>query len=422
MKIAVWGNNLTAWSTAAALAETGNDVLMVSQSKIEDPVTLMGRSIRNEPGLRDLVCTEFEQKRIRLAKFRTAIGVRTHLLSMNPGEFERARDIVEKLAGKHDGSLLVINQSHFGVGSTDQLQALLNPRRKQFVAYFAENISEGQALDRIRKPKSIIIGCDHEQATLSIQSLFRPFSNQLEHLFVMSPREAEFAKLSIIGMLALRIGYINELAGLAQQLDVDIDVIRRGLGADPRIGRHHLFPGCGFGGNTFQQTLSSLARLLSENGESTLMRTVLQQNEKQKELPFRLLWQYYECDLRGRKITIWGASYKPGSASLEGAPSVKVIDAIVSQQANVRVHDPEASENVHQRYHNTPSVKIINGKYDALKNAEALLVLTEWPEYWSPDFELMKKQMKRPLIIDGRNIFNRAVIEDQGFTYYSVGR
>lgn len=422
MKIAVWGDDLAAWSTAAVLAETGNDVLMVSQSKIQDPVTLMGSSIRNEPGLRDLVCTGFEHKRMRLAQFRTAVGVQTHVLSMNPGEFERAREVVERLALKHEGALLVINQSHFGVGATDQLQALLKVRKKQVVAYFAENISEGEALNRIRHPKNMIIGCKHEQATTTIQSLFRPFSNRLEHLFVMSPREAEFTKLSIIGMLALRIGYINELAGLAAQLDVDIDVIRHGLGSDPRVGRHHLSPGCGFGGNTFPQTLKSLARLLSENNDSTLMQTILQQNEKQKEWPFRQLWQYYECDLRGRKIAIWGASFKPGSASLDGAPSIKVIDAVVSQQAEVRAHDPEANENVHHRYHHNPAVKTISGKYDALKNADALLILTEWPEYWSPDFELMKRQMKTPLIIDGRNIFDRVVIEEQGFTYFSVGR
>ena len=260
------------------------------------------------------------------------------------------------------------------------------------------------------------------EATLTVESLFRPFSNQIENRFVMSPKEAEFTKLSVIGMLALRIGYINELANLGEQLGVDIDVIRRGMGADPRIGRHHLAPGCGFGGNTFPQTLNSLAQLLSQTTESTLMQTVLQENEKQKELPFRKLWQHYECDLRDRKIAIWGASFKPGSASLDAAPSLKVIDAIVAQQAEVRIHDPEALENVQHLYHDSEYVKTIATKYDALKNVDALLVLTEWPEYWSPDFEVMLKQMKTPLIIDGRNIFNREQIESLGFTYYSIGR
>jgi UDPglucose 6-dehydrogenase len=422
MKIAVWGNELTAWVTAGAFAANGNDVNFVSHSKITDPITLMGSSIRNEPGLRDLVCEEFDKKRLRFVQTRTALGIQTHILSMNPSEFEQAHDIVAKLAGKAEGPLLIINQSHFGVGATDKLQALLNRRQKQFVAYFAENISEGEALERIRHPKTLILGCDDDAASLTIQSLFRPFATRLENLFVMSPREAEFCKLSIIGMLALRIGYINELANVGEQLGVDIDVIRRAMGADPRIGRHHLAPGAGFGGNTFPQTLDSLAQLLSAKSESTLMHTVLRQNEKQKELPFRKLWQHYKADLHERKIAIWGASFKPGSASLDAAPSLKVIDAIVAQDAEVRVHDPEALENVQHIYHDNPHVKTINGKYDTLKNVDALLLLTEWAEYWSPDFELMLKQMKSPVIIDGRNVYNRKQIESLGFTYYSIGR
>ena len=422
MKVVIWGSELTAWVTAAALAQTGLDVYLVSSSQITDPITLMGSSIRNEPGLRDLVLDGFEQKRIRLVQMRTALGIQAHVLSMNPSEFDNAYRIVEQLAEKAEGPLLLINQSHFGVGATDRLQALLDQRKKQIAVYFAENISEGEALERVRNPKSLILGSDDEAATLTVKALFKPFSKQLEHIFVMRPREAEFTKLSIIGMLALRIGYINELANLGEQLGVDIDVIRDGMGADPRIGRHHLAPGCGFGGNTFPQTLDSLAQLLSEKNESTLLHTLLQQNEKQKELPFRKLWKHYRADLHERKIAIWGASFKPGSASLDAAPSLRVIDAIVAQQAEVRVHDPEANENIHHLYHDNAYVKVINGQYDALKNVDALLVLTEWPEYWSPDFELMLKQMKSPVIIDGRNIFDREQLESHGFTYYGIGK
>ena len=422
MKIAIWGEELTAWVTAGALAATGNDIAFVNRSKINDPMTLMGSSIRNEPGLRDLVMQEYEHKRLRFVQTRTALGIQAHILSMNPSEFERACEVVKRLAEHNDGPLLIINQSHFGFGATDQLQALLNKRKKQVAVYVAENISEGEALDRIRNPRSLIIGSNDEAATLTLRALFKPFSAQLENHFEMSPREAEFTKLATIGMLALRIGYINELANLSEQLDVDIDVVRRSLGADPRIGRHHLSPGCGFGGNNFPQTLNSLARLLSENNESTLMQTVLQENEKQKELPFRKLWRHYRADLQGRKVAIWGASFKPGSASLDAAPSLRVIDALVSQGAEVRVHDPEALEQVHHRYHDNPGVKIIQAKYDALKNVDALLLLTEWPEYWSPDFEVMKKQMKELVIVDGRNVFDRDQVEALGFTYYGVGK
>ena len=422
MKIAIWGEELASWATAAALAASGNDVNFVSHSQIKDPVTLMGSSIRNEPGLKDLITGEFDHKRLRFVQDRTAIGIQTHILSLNPGDFDLAADIVTRLASKHHGPLLIINQSHFGVGATDKLQAILNKRKQQIIAYFAENISEGEALERICHPRTLILGCDSAEATLTIESLFRPFSTRLENRFIMTTREAEFTKLSIVGMLALRIGYINELANLGERLDVDIDVIRQAMGADPRIGRHHLAPGCGFGGSTFPQTLNSLARLLSQTTESSLMQTVLQENEKQKEVPFRKLWQHFECDLRDRKIAIWGASFKPGSASLDAAPSLKIIDAIAAQQAEIRVHDPEALENVQQRYHDNKLVKTIANKYDALKNVDALILLTEWPEYWSPDFDIMLKQMKTPVVIDGRNVFNREQMTSLGFTYYSIGR
>ncbi len=422
MKIAVWGNELTAWASAAVLAQMGNDIYFVSNSQIIDPITLMGSSIRNEPGLRDLVCEGFEHKRLQLVKTRTALGIQAHLISMNPGEFDQAHTIVEQLASKAEGPLLVINQSHFGVGATDRLQELLDTRKKQVAVYFAENISEGEALERIRNPKSLIVGSNDEAATLTLKTLFKPFSTVLEHFLVMSPREAEFSKLSIIGTLALRIGYINELANLGEQLGVDIDVIRDSMGADPRIGKHHLAPGCGFGGNTFPQTLNSLAQLMSEKTESTLMQTLLQQNEIQKELPFRKLWRHYHADLHDRKFAIWGASFKPGSASLDGAPSLRVIDAILAQQAEVRVHDPEAGENIQHIYHGNTNVKTISGKYDALKNVDALVLMTEWPEYCSPDFELMLRQMKSPVIVDGRNVFDRKQVESMGFTYYGVGK
>ncbi len=422
MKIAIWGKELSAWASAGALAQTGNDVYFVNSSRTRDPLSLMDHSTRNEPELRDLVRDEFAAGRMCLAKKSSVLDIQIHILSMNPSEFDEACKIVDKLATGTGGPLLIINQSHFGVGATDKLQAMLNQGKNQFAAYFAENISEGEALDRIRKPKSMILGCNDESARTTIEVLFRPFCARPEDWFVMTPKEAEFTKLSIVGMLALRIGYINELAKLSELLDVDIDVVRSGMGADPRIGHHTLAPGCGFGGNAFPQTLASLAQLLSRNIESTLMQTVLDENEKQKEAPFRKLWRHYEADLHDRKIAIWGASFKPGSASLDSAPSLNVINALTAQETEVCIHDPEALENLQQRYRDNVYVKTSDAKYNALKNADGLLLLTEWPEYWSPDFELMCKLMKTPVIVDGRNVYNREQVESFGFTYYGIGR
>jgi UDPglucose 6-dehydrogenase len=436
MKIAIWGHELTAWATAGVLAQAGNDVFIVNDTSITDPVTLMGSSIRNEPGLKDLITDQFTKQRLQFIHSGSASLLSIHILSMNPAAYEQATLAVQTIANtqalntlavndaakQSSEKLLIINQSHFGVGYTDKLQALLDSDKDQVVAYLAENISEGEALNNLRHPKSITFGCTNEWASMMIQALLRPFSAHLEQLLVMTPKEAEFAKLSITGMLALRIGYINELANLAEQLNVDIDVIKQSMGADPRIGHHYLNPGCGFGGNTFSQTIKGLANLLAEKRQSQLLDTVLQENEKQKEQPFRKLWQHYECDIHNLNIAIWGVSFKPGSAALDSAPSLRIISALIAQQANVHIHDPEALENIDKLYRGHPQVHTYQDKYEALNNADALLLLTEWPEYWSPDFEMIQARMQAPLIIDGRNVFNKALLESLGFTYYGIGR
>lgn len=422
MNIAIWGQELTAWATAGMLAQSGNNVYIVNDTDITDPVIMMGSSISNEPGLKDLIEQQFEKQNLQMIQSKSAVVIATHILSMNPAEFEQAQNTVAHIAKHHSDKVLIINQSHFGVGYTDKLQTLLDIDKDQVVVYLAENISEGEALKNIHKPKSLTFGSTNEWATMLTRSLLRPFSSQLEQLLVMTPKEAEFAKLSITGMLALRIGYINELANLAEQLNVDIDVIKQSLGADPRIGHHYLSPGCGFGGNTFSQTIKGLANLLSEKRQSQLLDTVLQENEKQKEQPFRKLWRHYECDIHKLNIAIWGVSFKPGSAALDCAPSLKIISALTAQQANIHIHDPEALENIEKLYGEHPQVHTYHDKYEALNKADALLLLTEWPEYASPNYDEMKDRMKAPLIIDGRNLLSKELLESLGFTYYGIGR
>jgi UDPglucose 6-dehydrogenase len=422
MKIAIWGQELTAWATAGMLAKSGNDVFIVNDTQVTDPVTLMGSTISNEPGLKDLIGEQFEKHNLQFIHSNAASLLATHFLSMNPAEFEQAQHTVTQIAKHHSGQVLIINQSHFGVGYTDKLQTILDIEQDQVVVYLAENISEGEALNNLQKPTSITFGSTNEWASMMTRSLLRPFGSQLEQILVMSPKEAEFAKLSITGMLALRIGYINELANLAEQLHVDIDVIKQSLGADPRIGHHYLAPGCGFGGNTFSQTIKGLADLLAEKRQSQLLDTVLQENEKQKEQPFRKLWRHYECDIHNLNIAIWGVSFKPGSAALDSAPSLKIISALTAQQANIHIHDPEALENIEKLYGEHPQIHTYHDKYEALNNADALLLLTEWPEYASPNYDEMKERMQTPLIIDGRNLLSKELLISLGFTYYGIGR
>jgi len=223
-------------------------------------------------------------------------------------------------------------------------------------------------------------------------------------------------------MLALRLGYINELANLADQLNVDISVVQEGMGSDPRVGHHYLAPGCGFGGQNFAAYVSTFSGILQQQRETSLLKTVLDENELQKELLFRKLWQYYQGDIRGKTVAIWGASFKPGTASIDHAPSIKVIDALISQGVRVRLHDPEAVANLQLHYRDEELITYAEELLEAAEGADALLLVTEWAEYWSPDYVGLLAKMRTPLIIDGRNIFDRDMLTQYGFEYIGVGR
>ncbi|MFC6669073.1 UDP binding domain-containing protein [Marinobacterium aestuariivivens] len=238
----------------------------------------------------------------------------------------------------------------------------------------------------------------------------------------MTRREAEFTKFAISGMLALRLGYINELANLADLLGVDIEVVRQGMGTDERIGTHYLAPGCGFGGQHFTQYIEGLAELLSEKRRSSLLETVLIENQRQMELPFRKLWQHYQCDIRGKTVALWGLAFKPGVASIDNAPSLRIIDALLAQGARVRLHDPEALVEIRKHYGAHPQLTCCDDNYEAAEGADALLLVTEWPEYWSPDFGRLAQSMHARVIVDGRNVYDPGLVREYGFAYYGIGR
>ena len=425
MKVKVYGSDLTAWVAAACLAKVGNHVL------IEGPDTIPQKNLhdisvlRDEPGLLsqiELQLAEGRLKRTWSTETETGIETDIHWLALEHNELEEAKKITLSLAKSTSNNLLIVNQGNFGVGATDELQALLNNDSKQAVVYIPNNLQEGKALQEFNQPKRIIIGSENSWATTIIQALVRPFLQNTQHLLLMSRKEAEFTKLAITGMLAIRIGYINELANLADQMDVDIDTIREGMGADPRIGNHYLSPGCGFGGLSFNQNIARFSETFEKRGKDSLLKTVISENEIQKELLFKKLWQYYHCDLSGKAVTVWGASFKPGTASINNAPSLKLIDALLAQDVQVKVHDPEALDNLQDYYQDQSGISFCHDAYDAIKDTDALLLVTEWPEYWSPDYHKLLEYMQTPLIIDGRNIFDREAVEMYGFTYMGVGR
>ena len=427
MKINVYGSTLAAWVAAACLAKMGNDVCLQERRVGQKKIRLENLSdisvIRDEPGLREQINQQVESGRLNRVKRTELAEVDVHWLAHEPNDQLLAEKIINAIAIKGSKKSLVINQGNFEVGATAALQAKHSEECPDVLfAYIPDNLEQGNALNGFLQSKRITIGADTNKAIMAAKGLLRPFCQDVEYMQIMSSKEAEFTKFATTGMLAIRLGYINELANLADQLDVDIDVIREGMGGDPRIGRHYLSPGCGFGGQNFHAYISKFSEIFEAKGEQSLLKTVLDENEVQKELLFRKLWQHYESDLIDKKVVIWGASFKAGTASIDNAPSLRVIDALLSQGVEVNVYDPEALDNLLARYGTEAGVFYHTNMYQAAQECDALLLMTEWPEFLSPDYKSLYDVMNRPLIIDGRNVFDKAILEAEGFDYIGVGR
>ena len=423
MRIAIWGNELIAWTAAAAFAEFGNQVHFnqsLHESKTLGEQAELNTILHNEPGLLTHIKRQYDKGTIVFGEPNQALDSSIHILALAPDSLDHAKEIVAAASKHLPDSLLVINYSTFGLGASEQLSQQLNEH--QHLVYIPDSLSEGQAYSNFTQPSTLIIGSQNKQPIDRVNALYKPFMRDINELLLVELREAEFVKFAVNGMLALRLGYINELANLADQLEIDIDTIISGMGSDHRIGKHYLAPGCGFGGAHFSQTIEHMAKLLKTKRNSIILDTLLKENNKQKTRPFRKLWQHYKTDIRGKHIAVWGLSFKPNTASIQNAPSIDVIETLLAQGCYVHAHDPKALLNFSQRFPADGHISYYDSPLDAVRNCDALILLTEWNEYWSPDFDQMYRTMKTPLIIDGRNIFDKTLLSRIGFTYYGMGR
>lgn len=420
MRVNVYGSSLAAWVATACLAKVGNEVVINEMMACDNKELSDISVIRDEAGLLDELQRQMEQGRVSRQSKDSIVKADIYWLALESNEFELAEKIIGQLRGLRSMKILVVSQCNFSVGATASLQSHLGNAGD--VVYMPDNLQEGVALKGFSTPKRIILGLDNDAALAKVKALLRPFSSKLEGLQIMSSREAEFTKFAITGMLAIRLGYINELANLADQLGVDISVVQDGMGADSRIGRHYLSPGCGFGGQNFHEYVSKFSGVLKDHRQQSLLKTVVDENEVQKELLFRKLWRYYDGKLSGKRVALWGVSFKPGSASIDNAPSLKIIEALISQGVYVRAHDPEALDNLRARYGDKKLVSFHEDHMEMLDNVDGLLLVSEWSLYWSPNYDELYKKMRQPLIIDGRNIFDKEMMELHGFDYLGVGR
>lgn len=421
MKVFVHGSGLTAMVTAGALAASGHHVCL---RRVEAGGGLVPV---DEPGLEALIRQQVDAGRLLLDEPQDPPGSQAvHFLAFAPDQHALAEACVDAVAGT-SADLLVVNQTNFGVGATgafgDRLRAAREGRGlRTAAACLPDFLRRGTALENFNRPDRIILGTDDAWAETLLREILRPFVGYESQVIVMPSRDAEFTKQVVNGMLATRLSYMNDMANVADAIGVDIEHVRRGVGSDERIGGHFLQPGCGFGGTGFYQDLLSLKSTLDSSGvASKLLDTALTVNDEQKDLLFRKLWKHFRGRLAGRRIAVWGVAFKPDTDRVDYAPSLRIVESLLAQGAEVVAHDPRALAQFRQALGDVQGFAESEA-YEALDGADALLVLTEWREYWSPDFARMRKLMRTPLLLDGRNIYDPSHVRAQGITYFGVGR
>ncbi|MEG8239076.1 UDP-glucose/GDP-mannose dehydrogenase family protein [Acinetobacter seifertii] len=419
MKIAVFGTTLHAGVMAALLAEYGNQIYWCTSVTCEENISVLS--------YQDQEVNHYLNKQ-RKAGFLTEspfsqipLDVEVYLFCFSPTQIDLALKTVEKLSERpivHPK--LMVNGSTFGLHGTEKLKQYLP---KDEWVYFPDVIQEGNAINSVLNVKHVIVGVESSYAQDTMQELLRPFFRFSYQYLFMPILDAEFTKLSISGMLATRISYMNDLALVAEKLGIDIANIKHGLAADTRIGAAYLSAGVGFGGENFSHDILTLSSTVSETGvKSQLLEQVWAINEQQKEILFRKLWNYYHCDLSGKTVAIWGASFKENTPSTHNSPIHILLAALWAQDVKVRLHDPQALNEIAALYGTREDLILCADQYEAAQGAHALCLVTAWKQYWSPDFKQLQQLMQHPLILDGRNIYDPAYVKSKGFAYEGVGR
>ena len=419
MKIAVFGTTLHAGVMAALLAEYGNQIYWCTSVTCEENISVLS--------YQDQEVNHYLNKQ-RKAGFLTEspfsqipLDIEVYLFCFSPTQIELALKTVEKLSERpivHPR--LMVNGSTFGLHGTEKLKQHLP---KDEWVYFPDVIQEGNAINSVLNVKHVIVGVESSYAQDIMQELLRPFFRFSYQYLFMPILDAEFTKLSISGMLATRISYMNDLALVAEKLGIDIANVKHGIAADTRIGAAYLSAGVGFGGENFSHDILTLSSTVSETGaKSRLLEQVWAINEQQKEILFRKLWNYYHCDLSGKTVAIWGASFKENTPSTHNSPIHILLAALWAQGVKVRLHGPQALDEIAALYGSREDLILCADQYEAAQGAHALCLVTAWKQYWSPDFKQLQQLMQHPLILDGRNIYDPAYVKSKGFAYEGVGR
>ena len=439
MKVTVFGSGYVGLVTGVCLAEVGNDVVCIDVDQLKIDNLKKDIIPIYEPGLEELVKDNQQAGRI---KFTTNVqdavnhGIFQFIAVGTPPDEDGAADlqyvlaVAKSIAENMDSYRIIVDKSTVPVGTADkvkevvlQVQAARGVEIDFDVVSNPEFLKEGAAINDFMKPDRIIVGTDNPRTAELLKALYAPFNRSHERIITMDVRSAELTKYAANAMLATKISFMNELANLAELLGADIEHVRNGIGSDSRIGYSFIYPGCGYGGSCFPKDVKALERTAKLMGyQSELLNAVENVNDRQKLVLFNKVVQHYGGNIQGKTFALWGLAFKPKTDDMREAPSRVILEALIDAGAIVQAFDPEAMHEARRIYGDKPGLILVETAEEALHGADALLVVTEWKNFWSPDFEFIKNTLKDAVIFDGRNLYPPELLKKIGIVYYGIGR
>jgi UDPglucose 6-dehydrogenase len=439
MKVTLFGTGYVGLVTGACLAEMGNHVVCVDVDAAKVEGLRKGIVPIFEPGLESIVKRNHASGRLDFTTDpgpAVAHGELVFIAVGTPPDEDGSADLqyvlaVARTIGEHiDRYTVVVNKSTVPVGTADRVREVIGGAlaARGAVAEFdvvsnPEFLKEGDAVEDCLRPDRIVVGASSDRAVSRLRKLYAPFNRNHDRMVVMDERSAELTKYAANAMLATKISFMNEIANIAERVGADVERVRQGIGADPRIGYHFIYPGVGYGGSCFPKDVQALERMARGHGyDARLLSMVEAVNADQKTRLFALIQAHFDGRLAGRTVALWGLAFKPNTDDMREAPSRRLMEALWSAGARVRAYDPEAREETLRIYGRRDDLVLCDNAYDALEGADALALVTEWKAFRSPDFARIRARLGSPVIFDGRNLYDPRVVEDAGLAYYGIGR
>jgi len=432
MKITVIGTGYVGLVTGTCFAETGNKVTCVDIDKAKVDKLSSGQITIYEPGLEKIFLRNTKEGRLvfttNLEEVLEASEIIFLALPTPPGadgsaDLKYVLGVADKMGKLMKGYKVVVNKSTVPVGTADKVrEAIAKNYKGAFdVVSNPEFLREGVAVDDFMKPDRVVIGTKSEQAKKVMTELYAPFVRQGNPLIFMDERSSELTKYAANSFLATKISFMNEISQLCERMGADVDMVRRGIGSDDRIGKRFLFPGIGYGGSCFPKDVQALVKSSNEvNYDFEILKAVEKVNALQKLHLVNKINTYFKNDLQGKKIALWGLAFKPNTDDIRDAPAIDMINALTAAGATITAYDPEAMSNVKNKIGD--KIKYATNQYEALTSADILVIATEWSEFRTPDFEIIEKELPSKVIFDGRNLFDVAKMKEMGYHYESIGR